>query len=217
MKPTETEKLKYAFVATMAEAAEKIPARLTKEMIEQLTASIPHIQEAGANLQEFLDDANHVWLFVGPARFYEEQSAFQEAQQLLNKGCEVVKQRFGGDHPKVAVFLSNLAQIYLHQGLYVEAKPLLEQVLRIDLSVYGRLDLEVAVDLNNLGELYREQGYYEEAEYLHIRAIAIQQNLQVTDTTDFAACLNNLALTYYAQERYNNAENLFKTAIAIVR
>ena len=91
MTPTETEKLKNAFAVTMAEAAEKIPARLTKAMIEQLTTSIPHIQEVGTNLQECLDDDRLVWPFVGVARFYEEQSAFQEAQEPAHEAKHSAK------------------------------------------------------------------------------------------------------------------------------
>lgn len=198
MKLTEVEKLKYAFAATMSEVAEQIPARLTRVVIGQLKFSILHIQEVGATLHAYLDDNHLVLPFAGVARFYEEQSAFHEAQQSLTQGFRVAEKRFGETHPKVAVLLSNLAQIHLRQGLYVEAEPLLVKVLKIDRSFYGNLHLEVAVDLNNLGELYRNQGYYEFAESLYIQAISIQKILKVTNTIDFATSLNNLALTYYS-------------------
>ena len=53
---TEADQLKIAFVKVMVEEAKTIPKDLTKEKVEAVALSIPHIAESATELEQWLED-----------------------------------------------------------------------------------------------------------------------------------------------------------------
>lgn len=139
---------------------------------------------------------------------------FGTAERSLS-GAIVKAERFGRDDPRVALSLSQLAQVYAVQGKYVEAEPLYGRALKIYQSARGEESLDVAATLNNLGVLHRMHGQYSEAEPYLKRALAIKEKLLGPMHQDVALSAKNLAMVYFVQGRYEQAESLFRRALAI--
>jgi tetratricopeptide (TPR) repeat protein len=102
----------------------------------------------------------------------------------------------GPNHPSVATYLSNLAELYLYQGEYMEAERLYKQALAIDEKALPPNHPNVATTLNNLVALYYRQGKYAEAEPLLKRALAIDEKALGPDDPKVATFTEHLALTY---------------------
>ena len=102
-------------------------------------------------------------------------------------------EEFGLKDRRVAVNLSQLAQVYAGQGKYVEAEPVYLQALKIYQTVHGEFHAAVTATLNNLGVLHRMYGQYAQAEPLLTRTLAIKEKLLSLDHPDVALSVVNLA------------------------
>ena len=102
-------------------------------------------------------------------------------------------EEFGLEDRRVAVSLSQLAQVYAGQGKYVESEPLYLQALKVYQTAHGQFHADVAVTLNNLGVLHRMYGLYAQADPLLTRALAIKEKLLGLDHPDVAMSVMNLA------------------------
>jgi len=120
-----------------------------------------------------------------------------------------------GEDRRVAVSLSQLAQVYAGQGKHVEAEPLYLQALKIYQAVHGETHADVAATLNNLGVLHRMYGQYAEAEPLLVRALSIKEALVGPDHPDVALGAANLGQLYVAQGQPAKAEPLYRRALSI--
>src|SRR5262245_61358111 len=105
-----------------------------------------------------------------------QQGNYAEAERIY-QGAVKKAEAYGHEDRRVAVTLSQLAQVYAGQGKHVEAEPLYLQALKIYQAVHGENHLDVAATLNNLGVLHRMYGQYAEAEPLLTRALAIKETL----------------------------------------
>ena len=114
-----------------------------------------------------------------------QQGNYAEAERIYQAGLKKAE-TFGHEDRRVAVTLSQLAQVYAGQGKHVEAEPLYLQALKIYQSVHGETHADVAATLNNLGVLHRMYGQYAEAEPLLVRALAIKEQLLGRDHPDVA-------------------------------
>jgi hypothetical protein len=62
------------------------------------------------------------------------------------------------DHPDLALYRSNLANLYAMQRRLREAEPLRKSALAINEKVFGSRHPEAANSLAQLGDLYRFEG-----------------------------------------------------------
>lgn len=104
------------------------------------------------------------------------QGNYAEAERIFLVGVQKAEE-FGLQDRRVAVSLSQLAQVYAGQGKHVEAEPVYLQALKIYQAVHGEYHADVAATLNNLGVLHRMYGQYAEADPLLTRALAIKEKL----------------------------------------
>jgi tetratricopeptide (TPR) repeat protein len=130
-------------------------------------------------------------------------------------GAVVKAERFGREDPRVAISLSQLAQVYTAQAKYLEAEPLYMRALKIYQSAHGERHPDVAATLNNIGVLHRMHGQYADAEPYLTRALALKESLLNPDDPDLALSVKNLGQLYVAQGQFDRAEPLFKRAVAI--
>jgi CHAT domain-containing protein/Tfp pilus assembly protein PilF len=141
-------------------------------------------------------------------------SRYSDAEPLFKRSLAISEKALGPDHPDVANFLLNLANLYQAQGRYSDAAPLFKRSLAISEKALGPDHPDVADSLNNLADLYQAQGY-RDAEPLYKRSLVIREKALGPDHPSVAASLNNLADLYHHQGRYSDAEPLFKRSLAI--
>ncbi|WP_293063406.1 MULTISPECIES: tetratricopeptide repeat protein [unclassified Moorena] len=211
----EAGKLKQSFCKVMVLEAQSLPQSPTKEQVDGIAPSIPHVAEAATELQQWLEDEDLTWPFIGLGRFYEGQGFYKLAEPWLKQCLEASQNRLGENHPSVATSLNNLAGLYKDQGRYSEAEPLYQQALDLWKQLLGENHPSVATSLNNLAGLYKDQGRYSEAEPLYQQALDLWKQLLGENHPSVATSLNNLAGLYKDQGRYSEAEPLYRQALKI--
>jgi tetratricopeptide (TPR) repeat protein len=140
-----------------------------------------------------------------------QQGNYADAERLLLLAVRKAEE-FGLEDRRVAVSLSQLAQVYAGQGKYVEAEPVYLQALKIYQAVHGEFHADVAATLNNLGVLHRMYGQYAQAEPLLTRALAIKEQLFGLSHPDVALSVVNLAQLHVVQGQPEKAEPLYRRA-----
>jgi tetratricopeptide (TPR) repeat protein len=200
------ETAKKAYCVVMVKIAKNIDQTLTLEDVAKIESLIDHLKIAAEELNQWLEDEDLVWPFLGLGFFYRAQGLYNEAIPYFDQCLKVTEQRLGADHLTVATSLNNLAELYRAQGKYAEAEPLFLRSLAIWEKQLGENHPHVATSLNNLAELYRVQGKYEEAEPLFLRSLAIREKQLGENYPDVATSLNNLAVLYESQGKYEEAE-----------
>jgi tetratricopeptide (TPR) repeat protein len=215
------DELKRSFCRGMVEEAKTIPDTPTKEQVEAVALSIPHIAESATELEQWLEDEDLIPPFVGLGRFYGGQGFYDLAEPWHEQCREVTRRRLGDNHPDVATSLNNLAALYESQGRYKEAEPLYLEALDLRKRLLGDNHPDVGQSLNNLAVLYRSQGRYKEAEPLYLEALDLCKRLLGDNHPDVATyvaqSLNNLAVLYNAQGRYKEAEPLHLEALDLCK
>jgi tetratricopeptide (TPR) repeat protein len=207
------ERLQEAIAVTMAKISQLIPQTPTLEIIQSFSIFVSHLSEVAQQYAHSLDDENLIWPFVGLGRFYEGQGLYGLAEPWFELCLEVIRERFGGEHPDVASSLNSLASLYQSQGRYSEAEPLLVKALEMHKQLLGDEHPNMASSLNNLAYLYNSQGRYSEAEPLYVEALKMRKQLLGDEHPDVANSLNNLASLYDSQGRYSEAGPLYVKAL----
>ncbi|WP_396151038.1 tetratricopeptide repeat protein [Acaryochloris sp. CCMEE 5410] len=216
-RPDQGESLQANYCRGMVVAAQEIDDSPTIDVITQMSASIPHLEELINQWIDSLNDDDLIWPYVGISRFYEGQGNYGLSLPWRQKCLEQTRQRLGSEHPNVATSLNNLAGLYNKQGRYSEAGLLFVQALEMSQKLLGSEHPNVASSLNNLAGLYDNQGRYSEAEPLYVQALEMSQKLLGSEHPDIATCLNNLAFLYDNQGRYSEAEPLYVQALEMRR
>jgi tetratricopeptide (TPR) repeat protein len=211
------DELKRSFCRGMVEEAKTISESLTKEQVEAVALSIPHIAESATELEQWLEDEYLIPSFEGLGMFYYGQGLYEQTEPWCKQCIEVTRRRLGEEHPDFATSLNNLAFLYQFQGRYEEAEPLYLQALELRQRLLGENHPDVANSLNNLAFLYESQGRYEEAEPLYLQALELSQRLLGDNHPLVATFLNNLALLYSSQGRYEEAEPLYLQALELYK
>ncbi|HSE58604.1 MAG TPA: tetratricopeptide repeat protein, partial [Nitrospiraceae bacterium] len=117
-----------------------------------------------------------------------EQRNYAEAERQFRAAVEKAE-AFGQEDRRVAVSLSQLADVYAAQRRYVEAEPVYGRALAIYQVVHGEDHPDVAAMLNNLGVVHRLHGQFSEAEPLLKRALAIKEKVHGPDHVEVAVTL----------------------------
>ena len=209
--------LKRSICQVMVAEAKEIPKTPTRENILEIAPAIPHIAEVAEKLTNWLTDDDLITPFTALDRFYAGQGFYSQAQPWCNQCLSVSQTRLGENHPLVATFLNNLANLYQSQGRYEEAEPLYLQALEMYKRILGENHPLVATSLNNLASLYKSQGRYEEAEPLLVQALEMRKRILGENDADVATSLNNRAELYNSQGRYEEAEPLYLQALEMYK
>ncbi len=209
----DADELKSSFCRGMVEEAKTIPQTSTKEQVEAVALSIPHLAESATALEQWLEEEDLIPSLGGLGNFYYGQGLYEQAKLWYQQCLEVTLRRLGKEHPDVATSLNNLALLYESQGRYAEAEPLYLQALGLYKRLLGDNHPNVATSLNNLANLYESEGNYAEAEPLYLQAIELCKRLLGESDPNVATSLNNLAFLYYSQGRYTEAEPLYLEAL----
>ncbi|MGD1948907.1 MAG: tetratricopeptide repeat protein [Leptolyngbyaceae cyanobacterium] len=171
------ESLPKAYCGLMVSLAKSIGQSSTKELTQQLTPVIPHIEETIRVWKGSLSDEDFFYPFSGLTFFYYSQGTYDLGVSSATEGFSAVKERFGDEHPSVATSLNNLAALYRSQGRYEQAEPLYQESLELLKKLLGDEHPDVATSLNNLAVLYANQKRYFDAESRLIEALDLRNRL----------------------------------------
>ncbi|MGD1949316.1 MAG: tetratricopeptide repeat protein [Leptolyngbyaceae cyanobacterium] len=157
-KMSNADELKRIYCRDIANVASQMDYGPRLAQIQEFIPRIPHIIEAATTLQNWLLDKDLTWPYICLGRFYEGQSAFDQAELWYGRCSEVSRQRFGDEHPDVATSLHNLALLYRDQGRYSEAEPLYQEALAMRKRLLGDEHPSTQVVRDNLQSLQESQN-----------------------------------------------------------
>ena len=140
---------------------------------------------------------------------------YRETEKLFNSLLKIDRERWGENHPEVAIGYSNMGSVYEEQGEYEKAKGLYEKSLRIRERMLGEGHPDIASIYSKMGSVYEEQGEYEKAKELYEKSLRIHERVLGEGHPDTASIYNNLGLVYAAQREYEKAEELFEKSLRV--
>ena len=94
---------------------------------------------------------------------YYSEGKYDEAEALFQQTISVLEMTYGANHPQVAAYLFNLAELHRINGRYRDAEPLYQRSLAIREKALGRDHPDVATTLKRMAWLYKKVGKNEEA------------------------------------------------------
>ncbi len=116
--------LQVGFAVGMTKLAKTIPQAVTVAVRAQMAEAVPHFEEVALRWTAALSKDDKTWCCIGPGRFYESLSQWEDAERCWKRALEISKAELGDSHPDTALNLNNLALLYKSQGRYGEAEPL---------------------------------------------------------------------------------------------
>ena len=139
------ESLKRQYCSGLVGVSQEIPQTPTLEQIEAVALSIPHLKEVATELQQWLEEEDRAWPFVGLGRFYEGQGFYQDAEPCVQRmpGCDSPHARGRSTltwHPASITW----QRCIYNQGRYSEAEPLYQQALELYKRLLGEEHPDVA-------------------------------------------------------------------------
>ncbi len=147
---------------------------------------------------------------------FRKLGAYEESKELMATSLRVARQHYGGDHPKVAKRIVNLAVLlYDHEELSAA-----ERRFREALEMRSRLGQEASKlfrTKGNLATILMQQAKFEEAEEIYLDVLETRVVLYGHDDEDVATSRRNLGALYYAWSEFEEAETQTRQALAIRR
>lgn len=143
------------------------------------------------------------------------QGKHAEAERECRKGIEMLRGRYGDEHPKTLAHMGNLASLLMRQNRPADAEGLYREVLRAKRIALGPTHPYTLASETNLGRALFELQRYEEAEALDRHAL--QSALEIGEEAPLALVSANLATTLGAQKKNKEARQLFTDALARLR
>lgn len=208
----ESTELALASAALMSNTASLLQAKaLYADAAAQMTHAL-QIAEARDGPEQVLvvNLLNNLGNLLGRLRQPER------AEQLLRRALAIETAQLGADHPKVAVKLSNLAQLLkLDPARRADAEVLMRHVLQIHEATLVPGEPAIATDLVNLADLLRSMGRADEAEPLLRRALAIDVAYYGNSHPEVAMDLANLGALLFDAGRLDKAAECEEPALAI--
>jgi tetratricopeptide (TPR) repeat protein len=139
-----------AAAVTMVEIVQQIPVSPTWELIQSFSIFVSHLSEVAQQYAHYLDGKNLIGPFVGLDRFYKGQGLYGLAEPWCQLCLNVIRERYGNEHPGIAISLNSLASLYQSQGRYNDAEPLYEEALAMSKRLLGEEHPQTAVIAENL-------------------------------------------------------------------
>jgi len=140
---------------------------------------------------------------------------YRETEKLFNSLLKIDRERWGENHPEVAIGYSNMGSVYEEQGEYEKAKGLYEKSLRIRERVLGEGHPDTARSYSKMGSVYEEQGEYEKAKGLYEKSLRIRERMLGEDHPDTASIYSKMGSVYEEQGEYEKAKELYEKSLRI--
>jgi tetratricopeptide (TPR) repeat protein len=178
-----------------ADELERLPDRpAVRDISQQVTALLDHIDRTGADADELGDKAPQA-IMVG-------ESLIGDLERVL-----------GPDHPDTLAVQSNLAAAYRDAGRFTEAILLFDRTLAARERVLGSDDPDTLAVQSNLAAAYRDAGRFTEAIPLFERTLAARERQLGPDHPSTVNSLSDLAAAYRDAGRFTEAIRLFERTL----
>ena len=178
-----------------ADALERLPDRqAVRDMSQQVTALLHHIDRTGADADELGD--------LAPQAIAVGESLIGDLERILGPG-----------HPDTLTVQNKLAAAYRHAGRFTEAIPLFERTLAARERTLGPSHPDTLSSQQNLAAAYRDAGRFTEAIPLFERTLAAREGEFGPDHPGTVNSLSDLAAAYRDAGRFTEAIRLFKRTL----
>jgi tetratricopeptide (TPR) repeat protein len=147
--------------------------------------------------------------------YLSAKGLYPQAEFFSRRALKIDETSLGLDHPNVARYLNNLAQLLNDTNRLSDAEPLMRRALKIGEASLGLDHPNVARYLNNLASLLQATNRLSEAEPLYERVVKIFEKSFGKDHPNVATALNNLAQLLQDTNRLSEAEPLMRRALKI--
>jgi len=148
---------------------------------------------------------------------YKGLGAYDKAEEHLRAALQIRRQTYTGDHPNVALSLSNVGSLLRQMGKPDEAERLFRESLEMYRRLHGEEHRRVATLLGNIAGVYFDRGEFEKSEQVYRESLATLRELLGDQHADVASALDSLALVLTESGDLNSAEPLLREAITIHR
>jgi tetratricopeptide (TPR) repeat protein len=194
----------------------------------ELRLAVTHARELVSRSDDILaaDLMNRV------GEFDYVRGAYNSAESLWRRECELRRTLLGAEHPSTLGSMSNLARTLWAQGKLEGARKIQEPVMEITRKVLGAehpytltsmnnlaLTLgdrsEEGADLGNLGNSYMDLGQVEKAIEYYEQALVISQ--KIGDRRGEGADYGNLGIAYNNLGQVEKAIEYYEQALVIAR
>ncbi len=144
------------------------------------------------------------------------EAKYGEALNVALQVHDLVLDQFGGNHPRYAACLHDLAALLDAFGDFDRAEKTYLQSIAVYRATLGEQHPEYANSLNDLALLYKSNGKYALAEPLLQQALRIYAASLGEEHAFYANGLNNLAGLYEEKGEYSKAEPLYTQSLNIL-
>lgn len=112
--------------------------------------------------------------WLAAAEKYLEMKQYENSERFYKKALELLEDRYGSEHPEIAMSLYGLARTYSVRGNLKEAESFYKRAAEIIEKILPAHPKAGKI-ISGFGEHFLRQKRYAEAEALFRRALAIQQ------------------------------------------
>ncbi|KAH8834423.1 hypothetical protein DL96DRAFT_493763 [Flagelloscypha sp. PMI_526] len=186
------------------------PRRDSKDDRMMTLSLLPHLR---ASAQTGLDVHFTLLHYLGV--IYDRGGMFRECAAVREQEKSKMQEKFGPDHPKTLISMSNLAFTYSHLGQHRDALKLQEQVLALWTRILGEEDPSTLTGMSNLARTYSHLGQHKDALKLEEQVLALWTRILGEEDPSTLASMNNLASTYSDLGQHKDALRLEEQVLAL--
>jgi serine/threonine-protein kinase len=148
------------------------------------------------------------------ASLQRQRGELEGAEGAARSALELLRVRYGAEHPRPAVAAVLLADVLADAGRYVEAEHAYLEALAVQRVVLGDGHPRLTSALNNLGRVRHHSGDVRGAEQAYGEALAISLKSHGERHPETALQWVNLGWVYHDSGRYDEAERLYLRGLA---
>jgi eukaryotic-like serine/threonine-protein kinase len=178
----------------------------SKDLFQRALALLESAKDPQRDVSQVLDDLASVYM-------REQQWAL--AKQSYEHALEIDKRTLGDDHPRLAIYLNNLAVVAQNMGDLPHAESLFQEAIERDKRAYGDNHPETVAAKENYGLLLQREGRLTDAEPLLRQALAAKLSLYGPDHYRVGYAHVSLALLLHDKGDLAGSESEFRQALAV--
>ncbi|WP_234567723.1 serine/threonine-protein kinase [Rhodohalobacter sp. 614A] len=145
----------------------------------------------------------------------QESGELDESEELYKEAIQVVKKKWGEEHPYMAYVLNGYAGIHEDRKDFKKAIDALTQALTIGRAVFPEEHPFIAVVLHNIGRDYEYAEDYETAVDYYRKALDLRRKSLPSDHIDIASSLDALGWVAIKTGQPTEAEPMLRQALDI--
>jgi len=161
-------------------------------------------EEAGADYEDFI--------------FYRGLNSrrlgnYDEAEKYLFQSLDLSRQRYSGNHEKIASTLNHLSSLYQNMGRPEEGIPYAKEAHAMRLEIFGDSHLNTLAAHSNTARSLGGAGQLEEAAETYREILGIFREEYGNDNFYIAGILQSYGGIYMRMEDYPHAETIMREAL----